>query len=229
MKDLTSLNNGGGATPPGRYSKVLGGIVWKKLLSYYGSKALRSNIRHSKPEQYSYVRRRPVILNCQRQDNTLNIGGINHVILKCLRQDNTLNIGGSYHVILNLIQALKKNPPTLTLPPSLRFGNRVAQLVPRWLPLFLNGGREKLAGRLYQADRKTYCRISKPDLQVTKRIDTTPVTNYNSNMMNYKSETLRKNRTFFTKSKILEKVVKRVQDDKKKLTPLTILTSLYSL
>ena len=114
-----------------------------------------------------------------------------------------------------MIQDLKKNPPTLTLPPSLRFGNRVAQLVPRWLPLFLNGGREKLAGRLYQADRKTYCRISKPDLQVTKRIDTTPVTNYNSNMMNYKSETLRKNRTFFTKSKILEKVVKRVQDDKK--------------
>ena len=33
-------------------------------------------------------------------------------------------------------------------------------------------------------------------------------------MMNYKSETLRENRTFFTKSKILEKVVKRVQGDK---------------
>ena len=33
-------------------------------------------------------------------------------------------------------------------------------------------------------------------------------------MKNYKSEILRKNRTFFTKSKILEKVVKRVQDDK---------------
>ncbi len=33
-------------------------------------------------------------------------------------------------------------------------------------------------------------------------------------MMNYKSEILRKNRTFFTKSKILEKVVKQVQDDK---------------
>ena len=69
-------------------------------------------------------------------------------------------------------------------------------------------------GRHYYADRKTYCRISKADLQDTKRIDTTPETNYNSNMMNYKSEILRKNRTFFTKSKILEKVVKRVQDDK---------------
>ena len=34
-------------------------------------------------------------------------------------------------------------PPTLTLPPTLRYGNRVAQLVPRWLPLFLKGGREK--------------------------------------------------------------------------------------
>ena len=33
-------------------------------------------------------------------------------------------------------------------------------------------------------------------------------------MMNYKSETLRKNRTFFIKSKILEKVVKRVQHDR---------------
>ena len=63
--------------------------------------------------------------------------------------------------------------------------------------MFLKGGREKLVGRLYQADRKTYCRISKPDLQVTKRIDTTPETNYNSNMMNYKSE-----------------ILKRVQDDR---------------
>ena len=69
-------------------------------------------------------------------------------------------------------------------------------------------------GRLYYADRKVYRRVSKPELQDIKRIDTALETNYNSNMMNYKSETLRKNRTFFTKSKILEKVVKRVQDDK---------------
>ena len=34
----------GGATPLGRNSKVLGGIVWEKLLSYYGTKALRGNI-----------------------------------------------------------------------------------------------------------------------------------------------------------------------------------------
>ena len=47
------------------------------------------------------------------------------------------------------------------------------------------------------------------------KIDKEANTNYNSNMMNYKLEILRKNRTFFTKSKILEKVVKRVQDDKK--------------
>ena len=35
-------------------------------------------------------------------------------------------------------------------------------------------------------------RISKPDLQVTKRIDTTPETNYNSNMMNYNLEMLKR-------------------------------------
>ena len=71
-----------------------------------------------------------------------------------------------------MFQNLKKNPPTLTLP--------------------LKGGRENLVGRVYQADRKTCCRISKSDLQDTKRIDTTPETNYNSNMMNYKSETLKR-------------------------------------
>ena len=58
-------------------------------------------------------------------------------------------------------------------------------------------------GGHYYADRK-----------YTKTIDTIDKTNYNSNMMNYKSGILRKNRTFFTKSKILEKVVKQVQDDK---------------
>ena len=46
------------------------------------------------------------------------------------------------------------------------------------------------------------------------KIDKGANTNYNSNMMNYNSVILRKNRTFFTKSKILEKVVKRVQGDK---------------
>ena len=51
--------------------------------------------------------------------------------------------------------------------------------------------------------------------QTDTKIDKGANTNYNSNMMNYKSQILRKNRTFFTKSKILEKVVKRVQDDKK--------------
>ena len=40
---MTSLNNGGGATPPGTDSNVLGGIGLVKLLRYYGSKALRSN------------------------------------------------------------------------------------------------------------------------------------------------------------------------------------------
>ena len=71
-----------------------------------------------------------------------------------------------------MFQNLKKNPPTLTLP--------------------LKGGRENLVGRVYQADRKTYCRISKSDQRITKRIDTTPETNYNSNMMNYKSKTLKR-------------------------------------
>ena len=39
-----------------------------------------------------------------------------------------------------LVTVAKRKPPTLTLPPTLRFGNRVAQLVSRWLPLFLKGG-----------------------------------------------------------------------------------------
>ena len=133
------------ATPPGRYSKVLGGIGLVKLLRYYGSKALRSNIRHSKPEQYSYVRREPVIL-------------------KCLRHDNTLNIGGSYHVILNLFQDLKNKVKPLSLNPS---------------PL---RGEGKVVGRHYKTNNE---------------IDKEANTNYNSNMKNYKSETL-----------------KRIQDDK---------------
>ena len=43
-------------------------------------------------------------------------------------------------------------PPTLTLPPTLRYGNRVAQLVPRWLPLFLKGGREKLVSEAHSKE-----------------------------------------------------------------------------
>ena len=50
--------------------------------------------------------------------------------------------------------------------------------------------------------------------KTNNEIDKEANTNYNSNMANYKSGTLRKNRTFFIKSKILEKVVKRVQGDK---------------
>ena len=53
-------------------------------------------------------------------------------------------------------------------------------------------------GRLYQADRKINSRIINSAPQDTKRIDTTPETNYNSNMMNYNLEML-----------------KRVQDDTK--------------
>ncbi len=105
---------------------------WEKILRYYGTKILRSNCRISKFD-------------------------LQYVILNCLRQDNTQNIGGTYHVILNLIQDLKKIPPTLALPPSLRSGNRVAQLVPRWLPLFLKGGREELAGEAHSKFLVPYC------------------------------------------------------------------------
>ena len=48
-------------------------------------------------------------------------------------------------------------PPTLTLPPSLRSGNRVAQLVPRWLPLFLKGGREELVSEAHGKFVVPYC------------------------------------------------------------------------
>ena len=90
---MTSLNNGGGATLLSRQDKGFGGLRWKKILRYYGTKALRGN---------------------------------------------------------------------------------------------------RNVGRHYYADRKVYRRVSKPDLQDIKRIDTTPETNYNSNMMNYKSETLKR-------------------------------------
>ncbi len=59
--------------------------------------------------------------------------------------------------MLNLFQHLKKIPPTLTLPPSLRSGNRVAQLVPRWLPLFLKGGREELVSEAHSKFLVPYC------------------------------------------------------------------------
>ena len=45
-------------TPPGRNSKVLGGIVWEKLLSYYGTKALKGNInvgRHYQADRKIYT------------------------------------------------------------------------------------------------------------------------------------------------------------------------------
>ena len=48
----------GGTTPLGRNSKVLGGIVWEKLLSYYGTKALRGNInvgRHYQADRKIYT------------------------------------------------------------------------------------------------------------------------------------------------------------------------------
>ena len=54
----------------------------------------------------------------------------------------------------------------------------------------LRGNRN--VGRHYYADRKVYRRVIKPDLQDIKRIDTTPEANYNSNMMNYKSEILKR-------------------------------------
>ena len=111
-------------------NKGLGGIVWKKLLRYYGTKALRSNIRHSNTAQHSYVR-------------------MESAILKCLRHDTILGFCGTL------------------------------QVIPGW---FGNVGRH------YYADRKINSRVSNPNHQVTKRIDTPSETNYNSNIMNYNSE-----------------------------------------
>ena len=53
---------------------------------------------------------------------------------------------------------------------------------------YVNEDDKLIVGRLYQADRKIYSRVSKPDLQVAKIIDTIHKTNYNSNMKNYSSE-----------------------------------------
>ena len=79
-------NLGGGATPLSRQGKGSGDIRWKKILRYYGTKIVRGNSRISKSD-------------------------LQYVILNCLRQDNTLNIGGTYHVILNLFQDLKRCTP----------------------------------------------------------------------------------------------------------------------
>ena len=119
-----------------------GDIRWEKILRYYDTKAVRSKCRHGKSD-------------------------LQYVILNCLRQDNTLNIGGTSRVILNLFQDLKNKVKPLSLNPSPLRG-------------------EGKVGRHYQADRK-----------YTKTIDTIDKTNYNSNIMNYKSE-----------------ILKQVQDDK---------------
>ena len=140
MENKKFENAWGGATLLSRYSKGFDGIGLVKILRYYGTKIVRRNIRKSNAAQHSYVRRESVILNC-------------------LRQDIKLNIGGTCHVILNLIQDLRI-PPTLTLPPSLRSGNRVAQLVPRWLPLFLKGGREKLVSEAHSNHKPHYTHLT---------------------------------------------------------------------
>ena len=80
---MTSSDNGGGATLLSGQGKGFGGIGCVKLLRYYDTKALRGNSRISKSD-------------------------LQHVILNCQRQDNTLNIGGSHPVILNLFQDLNK-------------------------------------------------------------------------------------------------------------------------
>ena len=53
---------------------------------------------------------------------------------------------------------------------------------------YVNEDDKLIVGRLYQADKKIYRQVSKPDLQVAKIIDTIHKTNYNSNMKNYSSE-----------------------------------------
>ena len=87
----------GGATPLSTDSKCFGGIRWEKLLRYYDTKAVRSNRNVGR----HYYADREVYRRVSKPD-------LQHVILNCLRQDNTLNIGGTYHVILNLFQDLIK-------------------------------------------------------------------------------------------------------------------------
>ena len=80
---MTSLNNGEGATLLSRQGKSFGGIGLVKLLRYYGTKALRSNSRISKPD-------------------------LQHVILNCLSPDNILDIGQPINVIPHLLRDLNK-------------------------------------------------------------------------------------------------------------------------
>ena len=99
-----------------------------------------------------------------------------------------------------MFQDLKNKVKPLSLPSHLHYvpetGSHNSYLVGSFCSLRDEG---KLVGLHYKPNNK---------------IDKGSNTNYNSNMMNYKSQILRENRTFFTKSKILEKVVKRVQDDR---------------
>ena len=111
MRNKEFKNIGGGATPLSQraagpaqqevgenltgheVNMGSGDIRWEKILRYYDTKAVRSKCRHGKSD-------------------------LQYVILNCLRQDNTLNIGGTSRVILNLFQDLKNKVKPLSLNPS---------------------------------------------------------------------------------------------------------------
>ena len=196
---MTSFYNGGGATLLDRQDKGFGGMFWEKLLRYCGTKAVRSN---RKAGRHYYADR--------KINSRISKSDLQNVILKCLRQDTILDIGHPINVIPHLLRDLNKkrsrNESGMTeVSCHCEERSDVAIATPFKLneittSCVMHTPRNgKNASLHYQTDNK---------------IDKGANTNYNSNMMNYKLEILRKNRTFFTKSKILEKVVKRVQGDK---------------
>ena len=136
MTNKEFLQNGGGTSLLARFNKGFGGIDLVKILRYYGTKALRRKICNRSADQYSCGRSEPVMLNCQSVSEQRLEGfakaktAMPFNASEQERHDNTLGIGVPCHVILNLFQDLatvtKRMPPTLTLPPTLRYGNRVA-------------------------------------------------------------------------------------------------------
>ena len=112
---------------------------------------------------------------------------LQHVILNCLRQDNTLNIGGTYHVILNLFQDLKNKVKPLSLNPSPQGGEGCQSVSEQRLEGF---AKAKTATPFIASEQERHdtLLVVGRHYQTDNKIDKGSNTNYNSNIMNYKSE-----------------------------------------
>ena len=84
MYIVRRLKSGGGATLPDRQDKGFGGIRWKKILRYYGTKILRSNGQHYQADRKCTVglvnptyKKLPLSLK-GRRDKSVSVAYRNH-------------------------------------------------------------------------------------------------------------------------------------------------------